>query len=1176
MSGSSEVLTPILLRSSTPAPSEKGTTSLHQPQPRQSDHTLRAPVLLYLEGIARSGGASPVRDSMISDSASDNKIDPNDPRFARLTNRLSSHRTSLLSKHQYNADADGDLEKSELSYDHVEYDDVASNVQEGLRSELARSERDASIHGHEEQEYQDPEPDVVPRPKYESYGSSFGNLGPPRESIFGAPPPVPPAWTKSGTPLRAANWGQTPQPMVMPNSRASVMSPKSTADVNIAIEPPSDPSRSKHSSKEPSRAPSRHSRRSSGGTQKAAEAPPTPQAQAQAQAQLPGITVSIGPDGSTTINIPRGPAKAEAASSEKAPTEVPDEHRSPKTKSRAGTEKPAASMAGSRRPAEGETDQATLLSPETQARALRSPKAGSRAPSKGPSRAASRAPSQMSPIDAFKPWNEYQSFGMPPPLDIGPPSEKAPSMKETSTKAPSQRPASQKAPSDLETIPNEYTGDTGFRYAEQSRGPSGYDGSETGSYADEAHMNGYNNAHRTGATSVTDSSRNGASQSHQHTLAPHNHSRMLSGDGARASRNRYVPPSPSQPNTLRTNADDPLATPTQSRPPSPDELNDYETDIVQGILSARTPRTSIAPSMLAEEIKRSHYHDEDLCILLHAADNELQHEIVRKALRKAVAARIRKLGLKSDRESIKQYRKKFHNHDPSWHVANGPSFDPDDPPSWAREMMDQLASMENRVAALGPQLERLKKTDGSSRTRTQSYNYRMRGQAPTETQDDYERTPRTQHPDTDYTIPGESMGPTTLPGSIHHLDGAQHGGAPTDRDEFEDEETQGPNGLAYTDRTPPTQDGDFISRKKGDLLSNGRGESPGQQVLEQELYRLRVKEPNRSQAAMTHQSWVVAEESMGGDREARATEQGTESEIPDMDEEQQRVDSPPLPALPADSQAVETRSNDQPAWQSEYHEHPPTPPWQRIHQRLLNWAIVWPMTELDSALHSTLRGNQVDEVALSIWSTQMYKRYVRQQLTEVPPGRVDRLFVPPNMADAINNAVFHGRHGDACGMLRDLWTPFGLEGMPRIIVVLCKHRSDPNHWVAHKFSLPDGTLTTYDTYPEKCLPDGRPLGWWFAIRIAWPGALYPSPDHLMQKMVRLHRPMQLDIDNAVAGAGIWRNLLMGSRAERPVDLERLRDLINTEVKNLRQRKEQGKLSVAAAIRQNWNWDDMGN
>ena len=62
--------------------------------------------------------------------------------------------------------------------------------------------------------------------------------------------------------------------------------------------------------------------------------------------------------------------------------------------------------------------------------------------------------------------------------------------------------------------------------------------------------------------------------------------------------------------------------------------------------------------------------------------------------------------------------------------------------------------------------------------------------------------------------------------------------------------------------------------------------------------------------------------------------------------------------------------------------------------------------------------------------------------------------------------------------------------------------------------------------------------------------------------------MQLPIDNSVAAAGIWRNVLMGSRAERSLDLERLRDLINTEVKNLKQRKQLGKLSIGAP-RQSW-------
>ena len=110
-----------------------------------------------------------------------------------------------------------------------------------------------------------------------------------------------------------------------------------------------------------------------------------------------------------------------------------------------------------------------------------------------------------------------------------------------------------------------------------------------------------------------------------------------------------------------------------------------------------------------------------------------------------------------------------------------------------------------------------------------------------------------------------------------------------------------------------------------------------------------------------------------------------------------------------------------------------------------------------------------------------------------------------------------------------------------------------------------------DTYPDKSLPDGRPLGWWFAIRLAWPDTVYPNPERLIQKMVRLHRPMQLAIDNSVAAAGIWRNLLMGSRAERSLDLERLRDLINQEVKNLRQRKVLGKLSVSSPRP---NWEDM--
>jgi hypothetical protein len=85
--------------------------------------------------------------------------------------------------------------------------------------------------------------------------------------------------------------------------------------------------------------------------------------------------------------------------------------------------------------------------------------------------------------------------------------------------------------------------------------------------------------------------------------------------------------------------------------------------------------------------------------------------------------------------------------------------------------------------------------------------------------------------------------------------------------------------------------------------------------------------------------------------------------------------------------------------------------------------------------------------------------------------------------------------------------------------------------------------------------------------------MYPHPDNLVQKMVRLHRPMQLLVDNSVAAAAIWRNLLMGSKAERSVDLVRLRELVSTEVKALKQRKDLGRLSIGVGKA---DWENLGS
>lgn len=263
-----------------------------------------------------------------------------------------------------------------------------------------------------------------------------------------------------------------------------------------------------------------------------------------------------------------------------------------------------------------------------------------------------------------------------------------------------------------------------------------------------------------------------------------------------------------------------------------------------------------------------------------------------------------------------------------------------------------------------------------------------------------------------------------------------------------------------------------------------RDDSPGQMYLEEELYKLRQRKPHGSHSG-SHNTWEVARD---GDPEDDEPAEDYDEALLEHDDDDEPVpitaptipgseggDQRSLPPVPVEDERSVVASNH---WglnanNSFGEAEPELSPWLKIHQRLLTWAITWPMSTIDMALNSTTRGNQVDEVALTIWSTQTYKRYVRSRLTDRPQGVVDRLFVPPNVADAINSAVYHGRHGDACGMLRDLWAPFGLEGMPRLLIVLAKHRNDDNHWVVHRFCLPEGALTTYDSYPERTLPDGR-------------------------------------------------------------------------------------------------------
>ena len=376
-------------------------------------------------------------------------------------------------------------------------------------------------------------------------------------------------------------------------------------------------------------------------------------------------------------------------------------------------------------------------------------------------------------------------------------------------------------------------------------------------------------------------------------------------------------------------------------------------------------------------------------------------------------------------------------------------------PEWAKELIDGMMNMRVRLDNLAPKIERSLRSSrgGSYVTEGRSYQHEQGGYGESEVQGDYTRSPLTQTThilgQQTGTMGDESMYHTgetepirdsthlnTLPGSMHHHDGS----AIPEDDMYADE---------YDDR-PPTTHEDETRGVPSEYIE--RDESSGQQYLEEELYKLRVK-PGKSSVTATHKTWELARDNGEeydddeGDAQAAVTESGL-PEIPDGAYTGERRGSPPLPPIPQQDVMGMPQAH---LYSSHSFEESHIPPWQRVHQRLLSWAIVWPMTELDNALNSTTRGMQVDEVALSIWSTQTYKRYVRAKMTDSPPGHVDRLFVPPNMADAISTAVYNGRHGDACGMLRDLWAPFGLEGIPRLLIVLAKHRTDENHWVVHRY-----------------------------------------------------------------------------------------------------------------------------
>jgi hypothetical protein len=82
-----------------------------------------------------------------------------------------------------------------------------------------------------------------------------------------------------------------------------------------------------------------------------------------------------------------------------------------------------------------------------------------------------------------------------------------------------------------------------------------------------------------------------------------------------------------------------------------EDLNAEEQQIVNNALASASPHTShYTPSTLEPEAAHTPYHDQELCALFGQLSDPRTSEFVKKALRKAIRQRVKKLGLKHDNE----------------------------------------------------------------------------------------------------------------------------------------------------------------------------------------------------------------------------------------------------------------------------------------------------------------------------------------------------------------------------------------------------------------------------------------------------------------------------------------------------------------------------------------------
>ena len=196
-----------------------------------------------------------------------------------------------------------------------------------------------------------------------------------------------------------------------------------------------------------------------------------------------------------------------------------------------------------------------------------------------------------------------------------------------------------------------------------------------------------------------------------------------------------------------------------------------------------------------------------------------------------------------------------------------------EPPEWAKELLQGFINMQNRIDDLAPKIEkslRSSRAGGSFVSERGQYTNGHQHYPSSEMNGDYGLH---HHPTGDESMyqageteMRESTHIHTLPGSMHHHDGSMHGAIP-EEDIYEDDDE---HHFATTDADTRGLESDY--------MAHDRENSPGQQYLEQELYKLRIK-PTGSQSVATHKTWELhrddgAEYDEDDDAQAAITESG--------------------------------------------------------------------------------------------------------------------------------------------------------------------------------------------------------------------------------------------------------------------------------------------------------------